>query len=101
MPRIATIDLDQAMRRVQRRNRGSDERAPFREAIANLTAEWIIEVEPDEGETLRKLKLTATRAAKEVNRAVGYGESESGTLLVWLEAKRRRTRRRKKAANTG
>ena len=101
MPQIATIDLDQARRRLRRGNRGIDTRAPFREAIANLTAEWIIEVEPDEGETLRKLKLTATRAAKEVNRAVGYGESESGTLLVWLESKPRRTRRRKKVATTG
>jgi hypothetical protein len=35
---------------------------------------------------------------KEVNRQVGYGENEEGTLLVWLEdqeaPRQRRTRRR-------
>jgi hypothetical protein len=101
MPRIATIDRDQATRRLRRGRPGSDDRAPLREAIANLTAERMIELEPDEGETLRRLKVTVTRAAKEVNRAVRYGESESGTLLVWLEAKPKRTRRRKRAAPTG
>ena len=50
------------------------------------------ELEPDEGETLRKLKGAVTLAAKEVNRAVGYGESESGTLLVWLEERQRKAR---------
>jgi len=82
MPRIATIDLDQARSRVRRGRPRGDDRAPLREAIANLTAERMIELEPDEGERLRKLKLTVNRAAKEVNRAVGYGESDSGTLLV-------------------
>jgi hypothetical protein len=93
MPRIANIDRDEAMRRVRRGRPGADDRAPLREAIANLTTERMLELEPDEGETMRKLKLTVTRAVKEVNRAVGYGESESGTLLVWLEAKPRRRRR--------
>jgi hypothetical protein len=101
MPRIATIDLDQAMRRVRRGRPGSDDRAPLREAIANLTTERMIELEPDEGETLRKLKVSVTRAAKEVNRVVGYGESESGTLLVWLEARPKLRRRRKRVAATG
>ena len=101
MPRIATIDRDEALRRVRRGRPGTDDRAPLREAIANLTTERMIELEPDEGETLRKLKFTVTLAANEVNRAVGYGESESGTLLVWLETKPRKTRRRKQAATTG
>ena len=101
MPRFATIDRDQAMRRLRRGGRGTDARAPYREAIANLTVEWMIELEPDEGESMRKVKQAVTLAAKEVNRAVGYGESESGTLLVWLEAKPKRTRRRKRVAATG
>ena len=93
MPRFTTIDIDEATRRLKHRNRGSDNRAPFREAIANLTAEHMLELEPGEGETRRGLKLSVTRAAKDVNRAVRYGESESGTLLVWLEAKPTRRRR--------
>ena len=101
MPQITTIDLDQAMRRVRRGQPRADDRAPIREAIANLTAERMIELEPDEGESLRKIKLAVNRAAKEVNRAVAHGESESGTLLVWLESRPRRTRRRKRVATTG
>ncbi len=101
MPRIATIDRDQAMRRVRRGKPSADDRAPLREAIANLPAERMIELEPDEGETLFRLKLAVTRAAKEVNRAVRHGESESGTLLVWLEEKPRQRRRRKRAGSTG
>jgi len=58
--------------------------APYREAIANLGTDRALELEPDEGETLRKLKLLVRRAAKEVGRAVQYGESDEGTLLVWL-----------------
>ena len=101
MPRIATLDRDEAMRRVRHVRPGPDDRAPYREAIANLTTERMIELEPDEGETLRRLKVAVTRAAKEVNRAVGYGESESGTLLVWLETKPRKVRRRKRVATPG
>ena len=101
MPQITTIDRDHAMRRVRRGKPRGDDRAPLREAIANLTAERMIELTPDEGESLRMLKSAVTRTAKEVNRTVGYGESESGTLLVWLEERPRRTRRRKRIATTG
>ena len=62
-------------------------------ALPDLTAEQMIELEPDEGERLRKLTVAVTRAAKEVNTAMCYGASESGALLVWLEARPRQTRR--------
>jgi hypothetical protein len=44
----------------------------------------MLELEPDAGESLRKLRLNVKRAAKEVGREIEHGESETGTLLVWL-----------------
>jgi hypothetical protein len=35
---------------------------------------------------MRKVKLSVSRAAKDVNRQVKYGKPEDGSLLVWLEA---------------
>src|SRR5947207_11935917 len=93
MPQITTVGLE-ARDRLRKRTRGYDARAPYREAIANLTDDRALELEPDEGETLRKLKLNVARAAKEANRQVAYGESDSGTLLVWLEEPRKPRRRR-------
>jgi hypothetical protein len=62
----------------------------------------MLELEPDAGESMRALKLTVTRAAMEINRKVRYGESESGTLLVWLESgTRRRSPRSQRPSATG
>jgi len=84
MPQITTVGLE-ARDRLVKRTHGYDDRAPYRQAIANLTDDRALELQPDEGETLRKLKLNVARAAKEANRQVAYGESETGSLLVWLE----------------
>jgi hypothetical protein len=70
-------------------------RAPIREAIATLEGEQMLEVEADLGETLRRLKVMTRRAAREVGKDVQYGETEQGTLLVWLAAPTRRRRRRR------
>ena len=100
MPRITTVDLAEARNRLRDRTPGYAARAPYREAIANLADNRMLELEPDEGETMRKLKLLVSRAAQEINRQVGYGESDSGTLLVWLQDKLRTARgpRRQKVA---
>jgi hypothetical protein len=62
-----------------------------------MTDARMIELVPDAGESMRSLKLNVTRAAREVNRHVSHGESETGTLLVWLE-RPKPTRRRKRGA---
>jgi len=94
MPQITTVGLE-AKERLVRRTPGYEVRAAYRQAIANLTNDRALELEPDEGETLRKLKLNVARASKEVNRQVSYGESDTGTLLVWLEEPKKVRRRRK------
>ena len=90
MSRIRTVHLADAKSRLKDRKSGHDARAPYREAIANMTDIRMIELEPDVGESMRGLKLNVTRAAKEVNRHVAYGVSVDGTLLVWLERPKHR-----------
>jgi hypothetical protein len=67
---------------------------PVRIAEAELR---VLELTPDEGESIRRLKLLVARAANEINRLVGYGQTDEGTLVVWLvesHPQRRRWRRR-------
>lgn len=90
MPIIRTVDLS-ARSRLQKPR--PDSLAPYREAVDRLAGPGVIELTPDEGETLRKLKLLVSRAAREAGKAVVYGETPEGTLLVWLKASRRQPRR--------
>src|SRR6266540_4914570 len=92
MPQIRAVDLAEAQTRLKGRAAGADARAPYREAIANLSETRMLELELDDGETRRSLKLNITTAAKEINRPVAYGESDSGTLLVWLQDKPKQKR---------
>jgi hypothetical protein len=102
MTRITTIDLADARSRLKVRTAGYDARAPYRQAIANLSDARALELTPETGESIRKMRLNLSRAAKEVNRQIAYGLNDEGNLIVWLEAAKptRRTRKRK-AAGTG
>src|SRR5215212_7287626 len=92
MARITTVDLGSARNRLKDRTPGYDARAPYREAIAKLTDARALELTPEAGESMRKLRLNVNRAAKEVNRPVDYGVSGEETLLVWLQDKPKKTR---------
>ena len=88
-----------AKQRVKQRTKGYQEREPFRQAIADLTVDTAIEVTPDSGESLRKVKLNLARAAKEVGKPVTYGETGDNAIIAWLDdgntgQKRRRARRK-------
>ncbi len=101
MAQIRTVDLS-AKSRLKLRTKGYQEREPYRQAIQSLTADSTIELEPDPGEALRKIKLNLARAAKEVGRAIRYGETRENTVLAWLAeeepAPRRRRGRRARSA---
>ena len=103
MAQITKVDAS-AKQRLKHRTKGYQEREPYREAVLSLTTEATIEVEPDEGETLRKIKLNLARAAKEVGRTITYGDTNDNTVLAWLadaeSAPRRRRARRTKAATS-
>ena len=76
---------------------GQAQLGPYLEAIAGLSGEQVIEVEPDEGETLRLVKTRVTNAAKQLGKQVKYGDTREGTLLVWPEEQAPRRRRRRQA----
>ena len=97
MPRFTQVGLD-ARSRLVSGGKGYQERAPFREAVANLSGDGMVEIEPEQGERLQAIRVRLRRAAKEVGRQVQVGETQEGTLLVWLadagQPVRRRRRRR-------
>jgi hypothetical protein len=100
MAQFREVDIS-AKQRVKQRTKGYQEREPFRQAVGSLTADKVIEIAPESGESLRKLKLNVARAAKEVTRNVSYGETTDNTIIVWLAdgdgAQKRRRARRKDA----
>jgi hypothetical protein len=84
----------EAKSRLQNTSKSYEERAPYREAISNINEGQMLELEPDAGESMRRLKLLARKAGSEAGREIQYGETEQGSLLVWLaerSGKRRRT----------
>ena len=84
MAQFREVDVS-AKQRVKQRTKGYQEREPFRQAVANLTADRAIELTPESGESLRKLKLNLARAAKEVGRNISYGETGDNMIVAWLD----------------
>jgi hypothetical protein len=93
MPRIKTADQTARMR-LKPRAGAVDTRAPFREAIAGLEPDEVLEIQAEGPETLRSLTVNVSRAARETGVAVTYGETVDDTLLVWRRSESRRRRRR-------
>ena len=99
MPTFRTVGAE-ARARLARRGPGKDELAPYREALASLEGDAHLELAPEDGETMRAMKLRVSRASKQVGKEVSYGETQDGTLMVWLSnptPPRRRRRRRPQA----
>jgi hypothetical protein len=88
MAKIAFADpsvWDQA----KKPTKGYGERDELRKALADLeTEDQVLEITPEEGETLRKLKVMTKWAAKEVGREIRYAETLTGSLAVRLERQR-------------
>ena len=101
MARITTVELAEARDRLKHRTAGYDARAPYREAIAKLTDATALELTPEAGESIRKMRLNLARAAKEVNRQIAYGVNHEGNLIVWLEAAKPTRKPRKPRAAAG
>lgn len=97
MPLFHEVGPD-AKQRLMRTSKGYQQRQAYRDHLSKLSDTRLVEVEPQDGESLRKLKVNVRRAANEMKVNVEYGESENGTLVVWAEPARepgRRGRRRR------
>lgn len=71
--------------------------------LEELTADGLLALTPDEGDSVRALKVQISRAAKAAGRAddVLYGENANGELEVWLRDKPKQKRGPRKAKATG
>jgi hypothetical protein len=60
--------------------------------IEELSKDGMLALRPDDGDSMRALKVQVARAARAAGRQdeVLYGESESGELEVWLRDRPRR-----------
>jgi hypothetical protein len=94
MPTIRPAAADARARLKQGVGQGYLNREPYRRALQGLSGDQLLELEPDEGESLRKIRVNLARAAKEVGKEVRSGETQEGTLLVWLAEGPRRRRQR-------
>ena len=97
MPKVTTVGLEARARLIKAHGgKGYEQRAPYREAIAALSGDQVLEFEPEDGETLRQIRVRLARAAKELGTEIKSGETREGTLLVWLASPSpaRRQRRR-------
>ena len=74
-------------------SKGFQQRQVYRDMLSRLEDGREVEVEPEAGETIRKIKVNVRRSANEVGISIGYGETQDGTLLVWKAAPRERGRR--------
>ena len=98
MPRFTRVGLE-ARSRLVSGGKGYQERAPFREALAGLDHNGTLEIEPDQGERLQAIRVRLRRAAREVGRAILVGETQEGTLLVWLADATQPVRRRRRSTD--
>jgi len=86
MAKLTTLDAS-ARHEAMKKTKGYEEREELREAIAKLSEDQTLQLEPEADESIRKLKVAVRWAAKEALRTVNYGVTPRGTLLVWLDQK--------------
>ena len=88
----------EARQRLISTSKGYQQRQVYRDMLSRLEDGREVEVEPEAGESIRKIKVNVRRSANEVGVGVAYGETQDGTLLVWKEAARVRRARRGRPA---
>ena len=83
----------EARERLVRKSRGYQDCSAYREMLSQVGGGRMMEVRPEDGEGVRKLKVNVRRAANEMKlEDIQYGETEDGALLVWAEQRPRRAR---------
>lgn len=62
--------------------------------LEELSADGLLALKPDDGDSMRALKVQVSRAAKAAGRQddILYGESAAGELEVWLREKPKQKR---------
>jgi hypothetical protein len=94
MPRITTVGPE-ARERLLRTGRGQAQLRPYLDAVASLSGDQVLELEPDAGESMRLIRVRLTRASRQLGKQVTCGATQEGTLLVWLPERPGARRRRR------
>jgi hypothetical protein len=73
---------------------------PLVSELEELAPDGLLVLSPEEGESLRALKVQVSRAAKAANRSddISYGENPQGQVEVWLRDKPKQRRGPRKTA---
>src|SRR6478735_4285384 len=71
--------------------------------LEEMTADSLLALTPDEGDSMRALKVQVSRAAKAAGRVddILYGENTNGELEVWLREKPKQKRAPRKPKTAG
>jgi hypothetical protein len=96
MPTIRNVEAD-ARSRLRGAGGAAERLQPYIDAIWDLSGDQMIEIGPEDGETLRQVKYRLARASTVSGVAIRSGETQEGTVLVWLAE---RTQRRGRQAAT-
>src|SRR3954468_9209213 len=83
---IFNVAAPDAKLRLVKQSKGFQHRAVYRDHLAQLSDGMSWEIQPEDDETVRKLKVNVRRAANELDLNIRYGDTAEGTLLVWKEA---------------
>jgi len=81
---VTVIDRAEAEGRVQRRRTDAINRQ-YQTALGSLDPGQSLEICPEEGETIRGIKLRARQAARATGLTIDLGETEAGTVVIWLK----------------
>jgi hypothetical protein len=84
VPIFKEVDSE-ARGRLARTSKGYQERQVYREHLNQLGDDRLWEIQPDQDNSLRRIKVNVRRAGNELDLPLGYGETTEGTLLVWRE----------------
>ena len=84
MVRISTPGAE-AKARLLKQGPAAAWREPYIEAIQGLAGDAILEVEPEDDETLRQIRMRLSWTARQLGKAIQVGETLDGTLLVWRD----------------
>ena len=102
MPRVERRSIDQKTVTSMSATKKPPKWQSLVSELEDMTADRLLALLPDEGDSMRALKVQVSRAAKAAGRAddILYGENTSGELEVWLRdrPKQRRGPRKPKTA---
>jgi hypothetical protein len=91
MPTFQEVEAE-ARQRLVKKTKGYQDRQGYRDMLSQVGGGRTFELRPEDGETIRRLKVNVSRSANELElQGIRYGETEDGALLVWCDTSQQRT----------